>query len=75
MGGTFLSNKMCNAMALGVYDHSFHLLGRKFELLRDFRDGQAIIEIIDYGIHWHTRSTQDWFSGLHPGFAFNELAP
>jgi hypothetical protein len=71
--GTFLSNRTRNAMALGVRHNRLNLRWRELELLGNLDHSQAVVEIIDNGVNWHTSSAhnrsaaQDSWIGFHQG--------
>src|SRR5579863_1854777 len=72
--GTFLSNRMRNAMALGVAHNCLDAILRNLKLLRYFRDADAILEIIDNCADRHSRTSQHRSPTLDAWLAFNQGA-
>src|ERR1051326_8707141 len=72
--GTFLSNRMRKAVALGEGHNRFHALRRNFKLFGDFRHAQPVVEVIDNRAYWHPRSAQHKSAALHSRPAFYEGA-
>jgi len=56
--GTFLSNRMRNAMALGVSQNRLNRILRHFELFRNSRSAYTMVEVIDNRVYRHPRTAQ-----------------
>ncbi len=69
--GTFLSNTMRNAVALGVRQDGLDTIRRNLELFRDLGDAHAVVEVIDNRIGWHPRAAQHWSAPLHSRLDFD----
>src|ERR1022692_1933641 len=71
---TFLSNKMRNAMALGVRQNRLNTILGQLELLRDFGHAYAVVEVIDNRVDWHSRAAQHGRAAQHARVDFNQGA-
>jgi hypothetical protein len=56
--GTFLSNTMRNAVALGVRQDGFYAVRRNLKLLGNFGGAQAVVEVIDHSVRRHARAAK-----------------
>jgi hypothetical protein len=63
--GTLLSNRMRNAMTLGVSQDGLDKIQRHLELFRDFRRAHTIVEVVDNRVDWHPRATQHRRAARH----------
>src|ERR1700722_9943857 len=72
--GTFLSNRMRNATALGVSQNCLNGILRHLELFRDFGHAYAIIVIIDNRVDRHPRAAQHGSAALHERVHLNQGA-
>ena len=62
---TFLSNRMRNAVTLGVSQNRLDSLGRDFKPFCDFSGAHAIVEVIDDGVDRHPCTAQNRSAALH----------
>src|ERR1700722_982731 len=62
--GTLLSNRMRNAMTLGVCQHRFDTIRRYLKLLGNLRDAYAIGKVVDDRADWHPSTTQHGSAAL-----------
>jgi len=63
--GTLLSNRMRNAMTLGVSQDLLDTILRDLELFGDFSDAHAVIEVIYHCTDWHASASQYRSAALH----------
>src|SRR5438128_8221633 len=63
--GTFFSNRMRNAVTLGVSQNRLGTIRRNFKPFRDFADAHAIVEVIDNRVDRHPRTAQHRLLLIH----------
>jgi hypothetical protein len=61
-------------MAICVGHDRFNVLRWDFKLFGDFRDAQAMVEIIDDGAYRHARAAQHGSAALYSRLDFDERA-
>ena len=72
--GTFLSNRMRNAMTVGVAHNCLDAILWNLKLLRDFLDAHAILEVIDNCADRHSRTSQYRSPAMNAWLGFDQGA-
>ena len=70
--GTFLSNTMRNAVALGLGHDGLDRFDRYFKLLRYLGDTDAVFKVVDNGSNRQTGAPQERRAALGPEFDFDQ---
>jgi hypothetical protein len=69
--GTFLSNRMRNAVTFGVGQDRLDDVLRNFKLLRDFSDAHTEVEVINDRTNRQSSGAQHRGAALHAWLDFN----